>query len=235
MIEIIANVGRWEEHHRVGGRNDLSISKITTEQWENIRACVCKSCHHFIIELDKVPPYSLMGGYDFGNMEYVYSRYDLYALTPPTELEMQVLAKYRLYCEIIKLVSQNPDTSTKQSRLVGHVVVLPSDGYTNAADTLAKSLPCIDGVNDFVKVFFVGTREEWTTRKENIMNQQYLTPHFAISRKNTLSWLMFIKAVNPEYREIIGKMDWNDDDFQTFRKKLIDETEVSVVQIINIV
>ena len=100
MIEIIANVGRWEEHHRVGGRNDISISKITTEQWENIRACVCKSCHHFIIELDKVPPYSLMGGYDFGNMEYVYSRYDLYALTPPTELEMQVLAKYRLYCEI---------------------------------------------------------------------------------------------------------------------------------------
>lgn len=203
----------------------MNILNVTDEEWEKVRACVCNSCNHQL-ESGKVPTYSLMNGYDFGNMEYVYSRFDLYTLKPPTELEMQVLAKNRLYCEIIKLVSQHSDSNTRQSRLVGHVIVLPSDGYTNAFDALSKSLPCIDGVNDFVKVFFVGTREEWTMRKETLMNKQYLSPHFSLSRTNTLSWIKFIKAINPEYGDITAKLDWNDSDFENFRKNLIDNTEV---------
>ncbi len=218
----ISLTGRWKEH---GANHVTNIANVTDLEWGNIKASICESCLYYINN-NKCPPYSLMGGYDFGNMEYVYSHPELYNLTPPTELEMQVLAKYRMYCEIIKLVSQNPDSATKQSRLVGHVVVLPSDGFVNAFDTLTKSLPSISGDTDFVKVCFVGTREQWTMKREKLMNKEHLTPHFTISRKNTLCWMRFIKAVNPEYKDVIAKFDWNEESFELFRQQLIDKTEV---------
>jgi hypothetical protein len=158
-------------------------------------------------------------------MEYVYTRFDVYGLTPPTELEMQVLAKYRMYCEVIKLVSQHSAQESKQSRLVGHVVVLPSDGFTNSFDGLSPSLPVLN-VDDHVKVFFVGTREQWTLKKELLMNKTYLTPHFTISRANTLNWLTFIKSVNPEYADIVCNLKFDDKQFEDFRSNFINSAQV---------
>ncbi len=191
--------GRWTSHHyETDDHNSLHqlIEKVTDDEWDAVKATICDKCYQYT-KHKKRPPYSLSDGVDFGNMLYVYSRYDIYKIKPLTEVEKQVISKSRMYCEIIKLVSGNPDESTEQSRLTGHVIVLPSDGPSEAATVLPNC-----EIHEFVKVVFVGSADKWKRKKETLQSGAVFNTNYSVRADNTFAWLKFLKALSHSYHTV---------------------------------
>ncbi len=190
--------GRWVSHHYKSDINSLHqlVEQVTDHEWDAIEATICDKCFQST-KNGKRPQYSLSDGVDFGNMMYVYSRYDIYKIKPLTEVEKQVISKSRMYCEIIKLVSGNPDESSEQSRLTGHVIVLPSDGPSEAATVLPNC-----EINEFVKVVFVGSSDKWKRKKETLQSGAVFNTNYSIRADNTFAWLKFLKALSYSYHTV---------------------------------
>ena len=178
---------------------DLVSSNSTTGKNE-VR--LCKICKNTITTKRCAPCISVAKGYDFGCIWRS-------ALVELSNVEMHLVAKVRIYCDIIKLrAPENFGNNTRMSALKGHAIAMRHTGAEQAVAVLPRL-----NIDDYVIVYFIGARDRWNNIKRFWKNHSVLTDRLQVRLDVIAKWLNVFRAVNPLYRDI-PHLDLNDADYQ---------------------
>ncbi len=127
----------------------VSVNAIT----KVMHARFCVSCHTCIGNHRdrKLPVRSLASGLDFGTPSAV-------GLLPLSFLESQLIARYRLFATLVKLVAPfGMQSQARQTAFSGHTIVFPHNG----PNVCATQLPNVQDIHGSVSVIFIGTKDQY--------------------------------------------------------------------------
>jgi hypothetical protein len=197
-----------EQYHNIepAYRKCFGVMQIVTQgspQWYHLHshltsvddagkpiARLCSSCQEKVSQ-GEVPQFSLASGCDFGNPSAL-------GLPELSLLEIQLIACYRVFANLVKLVAPfGMGSDTRQTAFSGHTIVFPHDGPA----VCATKLPDLTNIHETVSVMFIGTKEQWTGNKHSLLNK--FRGIFQVRPQVVLRWLQALKGVgNPLYKSI---------------------------------
>jgi len=155
-----------------------------------------KNCHA-AIQQKWNPPYSLIAGFDFGDIKRLIGHCHL-NLKPLGFIEKHLVSLVRPLGSIFKFTS-NPKS---QKSLMAYILTFLHDGPEKATKVI-QSLPHKDCS---VVVAFVGTREEFEIpRKDAVI----ATRDLQVNATNVFNWLLVYSQLNEQYQGI--KLTLNDE------------------------
>ncbi len=150
---------------------------------EKLLIHLCSLCHNSVNN-NKIPQYSMINGFDWGNPENL-------KLPVLTELENSIIARMYLYINVLKING----TTNNQSQVAihGHIISLKQDGPIQ----IAKALP-ITNLSTTMSVTYIGSKTSFDKQRNNILNK-YLTVRVSA----VYAWLNAKKTYDPGYANII--------------------------------
>jgi hypothetical protein len=138
-----------------------------------------------VTDLPAGPPYSIASSCDFG-------RPSMLNLPQLSTLEVQLIACYRVFGNVVKLVAPfGLDKSTRQSAFSGHTIVFPHDGPA----VCATKLPNMASIHESVSIMFIGTKAQWTAKTTRPTLMQQFQSIFQVRGWAVLKWLKALKGV----------------------------------------
>lgn len=144
---------------------------------------VCKDCCRDIRK-GKVPPLSIAGGIDFGDLHRL-------GLTRPNAYELALISKVRLYFKVIKIASNSGDRNDyTHSKLRGHMICFDAKSPEITANLLKKHR-----MKDLIKIHFTGPDGEidglaaYTHGSSTLLGRAWVV----------YQWIAVLKCVNPFY------------------------------------
>ena len=180
---------------------------------------LCNTCKHTIRTKGNAPKISVANGYDFG---CIWKS----ALTELTNVEMCLVAKVRIYSDIIKLrAPENLGSNTRMSALKGHVIAMRHTGAQQAAEVLPRLT-----IDDYVVVYFIGEKDRWNNIRRNWKLHSVLKDRLQVRLDVVAKWLNVFRAVNPLYRDI-PYLELNDPEHRqlllSIPEKILDNAHVT--------
>jgi hypothetical protein len=158
-----------------------------------MHARFCVSCHTCIGNHKdrKLPVRSLASGLDFGTPSAV-------GLLPLSFLESQLIARYRLFATLVKLVAPfSMQGQARQTAFSGHTIVFPHNG----PNVCATQLPNVQDIHGSVSVIFIGTKAQYHVHRDALCRR--FRGIFQVRATVVRDWLLALKGVgNPMYADV---------------------------------
>jgi hypothetical protein len=148
-------------------------------------------CHKHIIK-DKIPTLSVAAGIDFGVSQRIKE------LTKPNFAEESILARMRLFEQVIKIRSNTSGTKNyTHYKIQGHSVIFAHDAaeryFEAATDLITK-----DRLETLFSILFVGPdgKMDWLIKKTGKSSTIFARPYVIIQ------WLLLLNKLSIHYKDI---------------------------------
>ena len=183
--------------------------ECVTKEKNTYTTHVCGCCYSDIRK-NLIPKYSIANGHDYGDFRRIKN------LQPLTIVEKHLISCNRMYGSILKL----KDGENRQ--LVGNIITFEQNGPDKCAEQF--NLPDVVGITEVLQVAFLGTKEEFESRRKDVIMS---CGQLQVRSTNIYNWLRMLKRCNPKYWNIeINESDQCIDLMNNITKNLVDKIQI---------